>query len=237
MNNIVQVVGQNGQQLNAGCPGAADLGFERGPWVENRRYRDSAYAVLAAMYSLLRPDVHHLVKTAQIEAEMRHFTDHDIRFDYRNRKQGAFKAMDQLVKWNLVYKQRGIGKALMIVWLASQVSTLYTLYCISGRVRWRQLLLAHSARPEGVLPAVPREVHARGERGVCAGAPPRRAVRGQRGGSDPARAGRPACRSACRSACSCGSQTAASAAVTTTWRWRWCGRCRRWGSLGRRGWE
>lgn len=107
MNNIVYVVDQNGQQTSL-APVEAD--FERGPWMERRRYRDSAYAVMAAMYSLLRPDVHHQVKTSQVEAEMRHFTDHDIRFDYRNRKHGAFKAMAQLVNIHVVYKQPGRGK-------------------------------------------------------------------------------------------------------------------------------
>jgi ERCC4-type nuclease len=107
MNNIVQVVDRHGQQLNVNQPGQNDVGFEHGPWMQRRNYRDSAYAVMAAMYSLLHPDVHHQVKTAQVESEMRHFTDHDVRYDYRVRRQGAFKAMDQLVETNLVYKQRG----------------------------------------------------------------------------------------------------------------------------------
>lgn len=112
MNNVVHVVDRHGQQLNVGEPaGRGEVGFERGPWMERRNYRDSAYAVMAAMYHLLRPDVHHQVKTSEVEAAMRGFTDHDVRFDYRNRKVGAFKAMDQLVELNLVYKTRGVGES------------------------------------------------------------------------------------------------------------------------------
>lgn len=112
MNSAVNVVDRHGNQLNAAGPNNAgyEVGFEHGPWMDRRNYRDSAYAVMAAMYSLLRPETHHSVKTAQVENEMRHFTDHDVRFDYRVRKQGAFKAMDQLVEVGLVVKQRGMGK-------------------------------------------------------------------------------------------------------------------------------
>ncbi len=121
MNHGVDAVGRFGNQVNADAANNAgnEVGFERGPWMQRRNYRDSAYAVMAAMYSLLRPDMHHQVKTAQVEGEMRHFTDHDVRFDYRVRRQGAFKAMDQLVELSLVVKKRGVGELLCSVFVCS----------------------------------------------------------------------------------------------------------------------
>ena len=106
LNNLVQVTGANGEVLE----GADQTAFERGPWLRRRNYRDSTYAVLAAMYTLLVPDIHHMVKTAQIERAMSVYHDGQIAFDWRQRQHGAFKAMDQLVKDKMVVKRKENGR-------------------------------------------------------------------------------------------------------------------------------
>ena len=72
----------------------------------NRKYRDSMYAVLASMYTQLRPDMHHQLSTWQVEKGMQPFTDLQVGFDHRDRSQGAFKAHEGLVKYLLLNKNR-----------------------------------------------------------------------------------------------------------------------------------
>ncbi len=84
--------------------------IENTPWMNKRIYRDSAYACFASMYSQLQPDMHHQLKTSQVEAGMRKYTDHDIRYDYRAGKQGAFKAMEKLVSDGYVFKIKSRGE-------------------------------------------------------------------------------------------------------------------------------
>eukprot|EP01032_Pedospumella_encystans_P008289 gene8289-9858_t len=83
--------------------------IENIPWVIDRKYRDSAYSVLASMYTQLRPERHLQLKTSQVTSGMRGFTDLEIEYDYRTRKNGAFKSMDQLVDKGLVHKTKNGG--------------------------------------------------------------------------------------------------------------------------------
>lgn len=79
------------------------------PWVVDRKYRDSAYSILASMYHQLRPERHLQLKTSQVTSGMSAFTDLEIEYDWRTRKNGAFKAMDQLVDKGLVHKTKNGG--------------------------------------------------------------------------------------------------------------------------------
>ena len=90
------------------------------PWVIDRKYRDSAYSVLASMYTQLRPERHLQLKTSQVTSGMRGFTDLEIEFDYRTRKNGAFKSMDQLVDKGLVHKTKNGGMCECLIFVFSR---------------------------------------------------------------------------------------------------------------------
>ena len=71
-------------------------------FVRNRRYRDSAYAMMAALYSQLSPDPAKRVFRSQLIRAAQEFTDHPIEFNYRTRTEGALKAMPSLERDGLV---------------------------------------------------------------------------------------------------------------------------------------
>lgn len=104
------VLDQSGAVRPQAEPNNPTTQIEGIPWVVDRKYRDSAYSVLASMYSQLRPDRHLQLKTSEVTAGMRNFTDLDIEYDHRSRKNGAFKSMDQLVDKRLVNKNKSGGE-------------------------------------------------------------------------------------------------------------------------------
>mmetsp|Transcript_1638 Transcript_1638/g.2780 ORF Transcript_1638/g.2780 Transcript_1638/m.2780 type:complete len:412 (+) Transcript_1638:182-1417(+) len=80
----------------------ASVGVEDTQWMDNRTNRDSAYAILAAMYVNLAYPFPLSMSTREIQANMRQFTDDQIEFDHRTRTQGAWKMMDTIKSKGLV---------------------------------------------------------------------------------------------------------------------------------------
>lgn len=108
LQNPVHIYAPDGTQL----PGAHDAEArpDNGPWMEKRTYRDSAYAIMASMYTQLRPEAYHQLKTNQVQQGMRPFTDLEVAFDHRSGRHGAFKGMEKMVADGLVRKEKGGGK-------------------------------------------------------------------------------------------------------------------------------
>lgn len=79
------------------------------PVVRKRNYRDSAYAILAALWLEYQGPGQNPQPTVAVQKRAARFTDHDMTYDYRTRKQGAWKAKDDLKRKHLINEERGGG--------------------------------------------------------------------------------------------------------------------------------
>jgi hypothetical protein len=86
-------------------PGTVNI--EDTPFVRNRKYRDCVFAIMASMYVLLRPDVHHRLRITQIQSQMHSFTDHQVAYNYRDRSFGAIQSIKEVVKKGLAVRHTG----------------------------------------------------------------------------------------------------------------------------------
>lgn len=83
-------------------------------YFQKRRWRDGFTAILAAMYSTLKSS-----KTLSGEKEIcrlaREYCDSPMQFDHRVRQRGAWESMKNLIKYNIVQRERlnGFGSCFM----------------------------------------------------------------------------------------------------------------------------
>jgi hypothetical protein len=75
--------------------------------VRKRNYRDSVYAILAALWLEYQGPGQNPQPTPAVQKRAGRFTDHDMTYDYRTRKQGAWKAKDDLKRKHLINEERG----------------------------------------------------------------------------------------------------------------------------------
>lgn len=73
--------------------------------IRKRSYRDSAYAILAALWLEYQGPGQNPQPTAAVQHRAQRFTDHEMTYDYRTRKQGAWKAKDDLKRKNLINEE------------------------------------------------------------------------------------------------------------------------------------
>eukprot|EP01041_Mallomonas_annulata_P000302 gene302-543_t len=84
-----------------------DLSVEDTKFFRDRKYRDSAYALLAAMY-MNTTSMPTILYEDQIKRSARNFTDEPIDYDHRAHKFGVWKSVDTLVRpHQLVHKDSG----------------------------------------------------------------------------------------------------------------------------------
>lgn len=77
--------------------------------VKNRQYRDSAYAILAALYLEYQGPGVNPQATGAVQRRAQRYTDNEIVYDYRARRQGAWKAKDSLRQNSLINEERTGG--------------------------------------------------------------------------------------------------------------------------------
>ena len=77
--------------------------------VRRRRYRDSAYAILAALWLEYEGPEENPQPTIVVQRRAQKHTDNPMEYDWRSRAHGAWKAKDDLVKKKMVKEFVGIG--------------------------------------------------------------------------------------------------------------------------------
>ena len=77
--------------------------------VTNRRYRDSAFAILAALWVDYSGPMGSTIHTQHLQRKAQKYCDADMTFNPRNRQQGAWKAKDPLVQRGYIFKQSRLG--------------------------------------------------------------------------------------------------------------------------------
>ena len=184
-------IGGGGQRIPPPPP-LPQLHVEDTPWMRGRKYRDSAYAVLASMYVQLRPDPHLRLKTSQVETHMAPYSDNPVGYDYRRRQHGAFKAMDGLVDRMLICKHSVLGESRvlcsyyipkflsvtdivcgtgcnLLTFLIIARSQLYSTPYASHIIYLRRckLLHAHAGGAARLLPTIPRQILQHRQRRLC----------------------------------------------------------------------
>ena len=75
--------------------------------VRKRNYRDSSFAILAALWLEYRGPGQNPQPTAAVQKRASRYTDHEMNYDYRTRKHGAWKAKDDLKRKGLINEEGG----------------------------------------------------------------------------------------------------------------------------------
>ena len=100
--NLVQVMRRQAPCLSLGDSANTHepVPLQETTFFKNRNYKDSAYFLMASMYELTRIQDTKLTKQTILRPEAKQHLREDIPldFDHRTGKQGAWKAMDGLVK-------------------------------------------------------------------------------------------------------------------------------------------
>eukprot|EP00960_Hanusia_phi_P031464 749300-Hanusia_phi.AAC.12 len=87
----------------------AETGISEDSVVRRRRYRDSAYAILAALWLEYEGPEENPQPTIVVQRRAQKFTDNPMEYDWRSRAHGAWKAKDDLVKKKMVREFVGMG--------------------------------------------------------------------------------------------------------------------------------
>ena len=95
------------QEGPKGNGGSSDVTKDR--IVTGRKYRDSSYAILAALWVGYDGAMGNEMHTVEVKRRAARFCDHEMEFDYRTRRQGAWKAKDQLVAGGYVNERFNEG--------------------------------------------------------------------------------------------------------------------------------
>ncbi len=78
-------------------------------FIARRRYRDSAYSILAALYEEYQGPMENMQKTEQVKTRAKNFTDYEMDFDPSTGRHGAWKAKDELVRQGYVCEGKAGG--------------------------------------------------------------------------------------------------------------------------------